>query len=121
MSKTAGVMDELSIVRSMSTREADHGRGRYFMHTSYVPNPTVIHPTFGSVVSHELASSRKELEIPSFVSVSGSSMGPGYLGMTHAPFMVQSNGQIRNAGQSNETRSSRTTSRHAGRNRVELH
>lgn len=103
MSKTAGVMDELSIVRSMSTREADHGRGRYFMHTSYVPNPTVIHPTFGSVVSHELASSRKDLEIPSFVSVGGSSMGPGYLGMSHAPFMVQSNGQIRNAGQSNET------------------
>lgn len=103
MPKTAGVMDELSIVRSMSTREADHGRGRYFMHTSFVPNPTVIHPTFGSVVSYELASTRKELEIPSFVSVRGTSMGPGYLGMTHAPFVVQSNGEIRNAGASNET------------------
>ena len=28
-----------SIVRSMSTREADHNRGRYYMHTAYVPNP----------------------------------------------------------------------------------
>ena len=32
-------MDKLSIVRSMSTREADHDRGRYYMHTGYVPDP----------------------------------------------------------------------------------
>jgi hypothetical protein len=81
----------------MSTREADHNRGRYYMHTAYVPNPTVIHPTFGSVVSYELGSKRKELEIPSFVSIGGASMGPGFLGMMHAPFMVGSNGDIRNA------------------------
>lgn len=95
--KTAQVMDRLSIVRAMSTREADHGRGRYFMHTAYVPNPTVIHPTFGSVVSHELGSKRKELEIPAFVSIGGASGSPGFLGMTHAPFVVDSNGRIRNA------------------------
>ena len=29
-------------------------RGTYYMHTAYVPNPTVVHPTFGSVVSYEL-------------------------------------------------------------------
>ncbi len=54
MPKTAMVMDNLSVVRAMSTREADHSRGRYYMHTAYVPNPTVVHPSFGSVVSHEL-------------------------------------------------------------------
>ena len=36
-------MDKMSIVRSMSTREADHMRGRYYMHTGYVPNPNVKH------------------------------------------------------------------------------
>ncbi len=103
MSKTAMVMDNLSVVRSMSTREADHGRGRYYLHTAYVPNPTVVHPTFGSVVSHELASSRKELEIPSFVAVNGASMGPGFMGMSHAPFTVDGSGRIRDVGNSNET------------------
>ena len=44
-----------SIVRSMSTREADHNRGRYYMHTGYVPNPNIEHPSYGSVVAHELA------------------------------------------------------------------
>lgn len=97
MPETAKVMKHLSVVRGMSTREADHGRGRYFMHTGFVPNPTVVHPTFGSVVSYELGSKRKELEIPSFVSISGGSMGPGFLGQLHSPFQVDSTGQIRNA------------------------
>ena len=97
MPETAKQMKHLSVVRSMSTREADHGRGRYFMHTSYVPNPTVVHPGFGSVVSYELGSKRKELEIPSFVSVDGGSEGSGFLGMVHSPFTVDSNGNIRNS------------------------
>ena len=46
----------LAIVRSMSTREADHDRGRYYMHTGYVPNPNVEHPSYGSVVAHEMES-----------------------------------------------------------------
>ncbi len=98
MPKTATMMKHLSVVRSMSTREADHNRGRYYMHTGYIPNPTVVHPTFGSVVSYELGTKRKELEIPSFVSIGGASMGPGFMGMMHSPFQVDSNGDIRNAG-----------------------
>ena len=97
MPKTAMQMDNLSVVRAMSTREADHGRGRYYMHTGFVPNPTVVHPTFGSVVSHELGSKRKELEIPAFVSVNAPSGSPGFMGTRNAPFVVGSDGQIRNA------------------------
>lgn len=97
MPKTAKVMKNLSVVRSMSTREADHGRGRYYMHTGYVPNPTVTHPSFGSVVSYEFGQKRKDLEIPAFVSIGGGGMSPGYLGMANAPFTVDSNGNIRNA------------------------
>ncbi len=97
MPQIAKQMDSLSVIRTMSTREADHTRGRYYMHTSYVPNPTVIHPSFGSVVSHTLAPQRKDLEIPAFISIGGGAGSSGFLGMTHAPFVVDSNGQIRNA------------------------
>ena len=89
-------MHNLSIVRSMSTREADHGRGRYYMHTGYVPNPNVEHPSYGSVISHELFEQRPELEIPPFVAVGGGSVGPGFLGMSWAPFVVNSNGDVKN-------------------------
>lgn len=88
-------MHHMSIVRSMSTREADHMRGRYYMHTGYVPNPNIEHPGYGSVISHELSEQISNLEIPPFVSVGGGSVGPGFLGMTWAPFVVNSNGQVR--------------------------
>ena len=89
-------MHHMSLVRSMSTREADHMRGRYYMHTGYVPNPNVEHPSYGAVIAHELADQVPDLEIPPFVSVGGGSVGPGFLGMTWAPFVVDSNGNVRN-------------------------
>jgi uncharacterized protein (DUF1501 family) len=89
-------MHHMAVVRSMSTREADHTRGRYYMHTGFVPNPDVDHPGYGSVIAHELADQSPDLEIPPFVSVGGGSVGPGFLGMTWAPFVVDSNGNVKN-------------------------
>jgi hypothetical protein len=88
-------LDKMSIIRNMSTREADHSRGSYYMRTGYVPNPSLTHPSYGSVIAHQLAPSRPELEIPPFVAIGGGSEGPGFLGMAWAPFSVNSNGQIR--------------------------
>lgn len=89
-------MHHMSIIRSMSTREADHMRGRYYMHTGYVPNPNVEHPSYGSVISHELSELSSHLEIPPFVSVGGPSVGAGFLGTTYNPFVIDSNGNVRN-------------------------
>ncbi|MFM7245560.1 MAG: DUF1501 domain-containing protein, partial [Planctomycetaceae bacterium] len=96
MPQMAKQMHHMAIVRSMSTREADHMRGRYYMHTGYVPNPNVEHPSYGAVIAHELADQVPHLEIPPFVSVGGGSVGPGFLGMTWSPFVVDSNGNVRN-------------------------
>lgn len=87
-------MHNLAIVRSMSTREADHDRGRYYMHTGFVPNPNVEHPSYGAVVAHELMTQRPDLEIPPFISVGGASEGPGFLGMAWSPFTVGSDGRV---------------------------
>lgn len=88
-------MHHMAIVRSMSTREADHGRGRYYMHTGYVPNPSITHPSYGAVVAHEMAEHTAHLEIPAFISIGGPSEGPGFLGMAYAPFVVDTNGRVR--------------------------
>ncbi|MCA9185800.1 MAG: DUF1501 domain-containing protein [Pirellulaceae bacterium] len=92
----AAQMKHLTVVRSMSTREADHQRGRYYMHTGYVPSASVEHPSYGSVIAHELADQRPDLEIPPFVAVGGGSVGPGFLGMSWAPFVVNSDGRVKN-------------------------
>lgn len=96
-------MKHMAVVRSMSTREADHDRGRYYMQTGYVPNPSIEHPSYGAVVSHETIDQRPELEIPPFVSIGGGGVGPGFLGMAWAPFSVNSNGQVRNLQMNMET------------------
>lgn len=95
--QTAKVMKYLSVVRSMSTREADHARGRYYLHTGHIPNPAIVHPTFGSIVSLELGLKRKELEIPAFVSIGGPSEGPGFIGMQHASYQCDSSGILADA------------------------
>ena len=87
-------MHNMAIIRSMSTREADHMRGRYYMHTGYVPNPNMEHPSYGSVISKQLE--KQDLLIPQFVSVNSPSMGAGFLGAQYSPFNVNSDGRIRN-------------------------
>jgi len=89
-------MHNLSIIRNMSTREADHMRGRYYMHTGYVPNPNIEHPSYGGVISHQLIQKNNTLDIPPFISVGGPSINAGFLGATYNPFVVDTNGNIRN-------------------------
>ncbi|CAN0372373.1 unnamed protein product, partial [Ectocarpus sp. 4 AP-2014] len=95
--KVAEQMKHLSVVRSMSTREADHTRGRYYLHTGYVPNPNVEHPSYGSVIAKQLEPDLGGLEIPPFVSIGGASQGPGFLGMAYAPLQVNANGRVNDA------------------------
>jgi hypothetical protein len=92
MPNTAKQMHNLSIIRSMSTIEADHTRATYKMHTGYVPNPTMQHPSFGAVSAYELGPKLADFELPHFISISSPGLGAGFLGMAHAPFVVQNPG-----------------------------
>ena len=93
---TAKVMDKVSVVRSLSTRESAHftERPRYYMLTGYVPNPNMTHPTMGAIVSRELGTKRVDLELPAFISINGRYEDPGYLGAEHAPLVIDCNGRL---------------------------
>jgi hypothetical protein len=80
-------MRDLCVVRSMTSKEGSHERARYLMHTGHPPTPTVNHASWGAIVSHERGD--PAAEIPSYVSIGGPGQGPGYLGVRHAPFVVQ--------------------------------
>src|SRR5262245_27015185 len=58
---------EMAIIRSMSSREADHGRATYQMRTGHLPGGPVQYPTLGSLFSKELE--RPGAELPNFVSI----------------------------------------------------
>ena len=98
MPSLANLGQDFSLIRTMMTREADHMRGSYYMHTGFKPNPNMVHPSIGSVISYELSQGRDYLEIPPFFSVNTGSLGGGFLGASWNPFVVSSNGQVRNLG-----------------------
>jgi uncharacterized protein (DUF1501 family) len=84
--KVSGVANELAIVRSMTSREGNHGRATYLLHTGYAPSGGIVHPGFGSIVASEIGP--EEFDLPSFVSISGASVGASFLGIRYAPFVV---------------------------------
>ena len=60
----ARVADRLAVVRSLSTREGDHLRGTFLMHTSYATTASVQYPAMGAVVAHEMRNAACELPRP---------------------------------------------------------
>src|SRR5437870_4406314 len=61
----ARVTGDLAIIRSMTSREGNHGRATYLLHTSYSPSGGIVHPGFGSLVARELG--RADFDLPNFV------------------------------------------------------
>jgi hypothetical protein len=60
-------MADVSLIRSMVSKEGDHERGTYTLKTGYRPDPTVVHPSLGAIVCHELPAGKTE--IPRHVSI----------------------------------------------------
>ena len=92
--QVAQVMQHLVPIRSMSTKEGDHTRATYFMHTGYLPQGPIRYPTVGSFLSKQLRD--QTCDLPSFVSVnpfrafSPAAYGPGFLGPSWSPLVVES-------------------------------
>ena len=87
LKNTAKVADKLAVIRSMTHGEAAHERGSHNMMTGIRPNPAVVFPSIGSIVSHEFGP-RKNL--PPYVAIPSQSRngGTGYLGSAFGPFSL---------------------------------
>jgi hypothetical protein len=92
-------MRDVALIRSLTSREGEHQRATYQMHTGYLPVGGVRFPTLGSIVAREVAP--REFDLPHFVSVGAgrfATIGSGFLGMAYAPFLVGNPNQMpRNA------------------------
>ena len=60
-------MADVSLVRSMVSKEGDHERGTYLMKSGYRPDATVEHPSIGAICCHELPAGTTE--IPRHISI----------------------------------------------------
>jgi uncharacterized protein (DUF1501 family) len=84
--RTVSVTRELAIIRSMTSKEGNHGRATYLLHTGYAPSGGIVHPGIGSLVASEIGPS--DFDLPHFVSIQGASVGSSFLGVPYAPFVV---------------------------------
>jgi len=99
--KLGEMADKLAIVRSLSTKEGDHGRGTYVVRTGQKPLGPIQYPTIGSSLSKVLA--REDDAVPHYVSISPyrafnqAAYSPGFLGPRYAALTVGATDGIRAA------------------------
>lgn len=82
---------ELAIIRSMTSKEGDHGQATALMLTGYRPQAGGIdYPSIGSIVAKELG--RSDDVLPGYVTVSPFGLrdvaGAGFLGPQYSPLTV---------------------------------
>jgi hypothetical protein len=100
--QVAAQMDEVAVLRNLSTKEGDHQRAAFLAHTGRVPQGPIRYPTFGSVTAKEIGGPR---DMPHFVSVGSANfatgnLGSGFLGPAYSPLIVP-NPQAGNGGVAN--------------------
>ncbi len=90
----AKAMKEIALIRSMTSREGEHQRATFQMHTGYVPTGGIKFPSIGAIVASEIAP--KDFDLPHFVNIGGrfNVIGSGFLGMQYAPFVVSNPSQM---------------------------
>jgi len=95
MPRMAEQMHDLSVIRSLVSKEGDHERGTYFVQTGYRPDPTVVHPAMSAVITRFKPSDG--LEIPSHVSLGNGNANfvprGGYLGAELDAFRITDPGR----------------------------
>jgi uncharacterized protein (DUF1501 family) len=90
--KLAKLSEHFAVVRSLSTKEGDHGRGTYLMRTGHQPGGPIRYPTLGSLMAKQLG--RDNAELPNFISVgpyrvfNQAAFQPGFLGPKYAALTV---------------------------------
>lgn len=94
MTRLAGMLDQVSVIRSIRHDQGNHGAGNHYMMTGAPPRIPVgcgafvsFHPSMGSVAAYELG---KDNGLPNYFSIPSMSRsgGPNFLGAKYAPFVV---------------------------------
>ncbi len=95
----------VAVVRGLSTKEGDHSRGTYLMHTGQRPQGPLPYPAIGATLAKELGdpadSFPNYVSIAPYQAISQQAFGPGFLGPRFAPLTVGSYNRFRTGAQQN--------------------
>ena len=125
LARTAKIADKISVIRSIAGRVPDHSQATYHMFTGYVPSPAIVHPSMGSVLSHEFGSRNN---LPAYIGVPRLQPqgGTGYLSSKFGAFELgadpaQKSFQVRDVSLSKGVTDEQFARRRTARQAVEDH
>src|SRR5207302_8671354 len=88
--RLAAMARHLGVIRSMTTREGEHGRATQLLHTGQLPGGPVDYPALGSMVAKCVGD--PDHDLPGYVTVNpsmfGGRVGAGFLCPQYAPMAV---------------------------------
>lgn len=84
LSGLASRADDLCVIRSVGSKQGEHDRASYLLHTGYERIDSFPRPSLGAYVSSVTASDA----VPGFVTLGGQPYGPAFLGTKNGPFVV---------------------------------
>jgi hypothetical protein len=90
--KIAKFGHRMAVIRSMTSKEGDHGRATHLLRTGYLPLGGVAYPALGAAVAKELG--REGFPLPTFVSIapfrqfSPAAYESGFLGPEYGPLLI---------------------------------
>lgn len=90
----AQVMENVAVIRSMTSKEGSHPRATSLLHTGYLPSASIKYPTLGSLVTQQIRD--EACELPAFVMVGNpgrNTANGGFLGVDYDAFSVARSGQ----------------------------
>lgn len=91
MPQTAQRMQDVAIVRSVTSPLGEHNFGTHYMLTGYRPTPVLDYPAYGAIVSHQQRTQQilpANIAVPNFRVGGANFSGHGYLPATTAAFPV---------------------------------
>lgn len=81
-------MDEVALIRSMTTTQGAHAQGRYYMRTGYTQKASIVHPSPGAWVNRLAGKSKGD--IPGYITINsgGNHPGAGFMQSQYAPLPI---------------------------------
>jgi uncharacterized protein (DUF1501 family) len=77
---------DFALLRSITSKEADHDRANFFIHTGNLRSETVDYPSLGAVVARTWSDEKDEL--PNFVSINAGGGDGGFFGIEFSPHTI---------------------------------
>jgi len=82
-------MDQVALIRSMTTTQGAHAQGRYYMRTGYAQRSSIVHPAPGAW-AERLSAQPTTGDMPSYITVNCGSNHPGagFMEAQYAPLPI---------------------------------